>query len=544
MARENKQKLFFIISIFLFLINWGFSQEAPSDINSASTVNTIDKSLQNNFVIIENVRQHELNPQVTSMASDSQLLCGLYEGLFSYDPKTLEPMYAIAVDYRISRDKKRWTFTISDKAYFSNGEKITAESVRDSWLQLLATPEAPYASLLDVILNAEEYRYGLCEEEEVGIYANSEKSLTIHLKQPANYLPRVLCHTAFSVIHRNPTVYSGAFYLDDFEDSVYILKKNPYYWDKENTILESITLVQCDDEKENAYYFNTGLADWIVSNVDTNKIIEKKAVQLSAEFATSYIFFKYSSLKPSYVQANVSSVWDYEEFRNAIFEAMPWDVLRAGCYVPATTLVYPLPGYPSVEGYSYTDSKEAKILMDAAREKYGIEEDKVLPLVMDISENSFSEDKLAALKNAFAPLGVELQVRTIPSYYYINSVANSDADLFCYVWIGDFADPLAFLELFRTDSSLNASGWSSEEFDYLLDNAAMVSAEERIKLLAKAEELLLDSYVVIPIQHPVSFNLIDMDEVGGWYPNAFDIHPLKYLFKKSVTSKIPNVVLK
>ncbi len=181
------------------------------------------------FTIVESIREHDLNPQTTSYASDAQLLTGLYEGLFTYDPVNLSPVYAIATDYRISRDKKRWTFTICADACFSNGEKITAADVRDSWLRLLSTPDAPYASLLDVIVGAEAYRTGKGSEDDVAIYANSENSLSIHLVKPANYLPKVLCHPAFSVVHRNPTVYSGPFYLDDMELGYYYLKKNPYY---------------------------------------------------------------------------------------------------------------------------------------------------------------------------------------------------------------------------------------------------------------------------------------------------------------------------
>ena len=503
-----------------------------------------DKTLQDNFVIVEGVRPHELNPQITSYASDSQLLTGLFEGLFSYNPKTLEPEYAIASDYKISRDKKRWTFTIRQNARYSNGEKITADSVRDSWLQLLGTKEAPYASLLDVIRNASEYRHGECNIEEVGIYALSDYVLTVHLVKPANYLPRVLCHTAFSVIHRNPTVYSGPFYLYDRDETTYILKKNPYYWDFVNTHLEQITYVQSDDEEDSAFCYNTGLADWVTSSINSEKVLDKSSLNLSAEFATSYLFFKSSSRRPSYVAEGYSSVWDFVEFRNALFEAIPWDDLRANTYVPATTLVYPLGGYPTVEGYSYTDSAEAYVLMKQAREKYGVEPDRILPLVLDISENSFTEDKLELLKKAFEPLGVELKVRTYPSAYYLSVVKESDADLFCYVWIGDFADPLAFLELFRSESSLNDSGWSNLEFDKLLEQAAIGSEEERIKLLAQAETLLLDNYVVVPIQHPVSFNVIDLSEVGGWYTNAFDIHPLKYLYKKTTKCKVPNIVLR
>ena len=244
------------------------------------------------FTIIETVREHDLNPQTTSYASDAQMLTGLYEGLFTYDPVNLSPTYAIATDYRISRDKKRWTFTINPNACFSNGEKITAADVRDSWLSLLSTPNAPYASLLDVIVGAEAYRNGKCSADEVGIYANTAESLSIHLVKPANYLPKVLCHSAFSVVHRSPTVYSGPFYLDDMEDGYYKMKKNPYYWDKDNVKLDEICFFQSDDSVENAFYFNTGMADWVTASVDTAKLLDTSAFTFNAEFATCYFFFK------------------------------------------------------------------------------------------------------------------------------------------------------------------------------------------------------------------------------------------------------------
>ena len=485
------------------------------------------------FTIIESVREHDLNPQTTSYSTDAQILTGLYEGLFTYDPSNLSPLYAIAIDFRISRDKKRWTFTINPNACFSNGEKITAADVRDSWLRLLSTPDAPYASLLDVIAGAEAYRTGKGSEDDVGIYANSEDSLSIHLLKPANYLPKVLCHSAFSVVHRNPTVYSGAFYLDDMEAGFYKMKKNPYYWDKNNVALEEIVFYQSDDATENAYYFNTGIADWVTADLDTSMLLNKSAFTYNAEFATSYFFFK-----------NDDSVWGKPEFRTALFEAIPWDELRKDYYVQAQTFVYPLVGYPDINGYSYTDAAEAKNLMEAAREKYGIPEDQKLTLLFEMPENSVSSDRLALLSDAWAPLGVELQIRTKKSWEYFGHVKDSDANLFIYTWIGDFADPLAFLELFRGDSTLNDSLWKNEEYDKLLHEAAEADDEERYKLLGQAETILLDNCMVIPVHHPVITNIIDKNSAGGWTENAFDIHPLKYLYKKVERTTAPNVVMK
>ena len=157
-------------------------------------------------------------------------------------------------------------------------------------------------------------------------------------------------------------------------------------------------------------------------------------------------------------------------------------------------------------------------------------------------ENSVSSERLAILSDAWAPLGVELQIRTKKSYEYYGYVRNSNANLFIYTWIGDFADPLAFLELFRGDSTLNDSGWKNDEFDRLLNEAAEATEEERYRLLGEAERILLDSCMVIPVHHPVITNVIDKTTAGGWTENAFDIHPLKYLYKKVGKTTAPNVV--
>ncbi|MBO7135029.1 MAG: hypothetical protein J6V73_00210 [Spirochaetaceae bacterium] len=104
------------------------------------------------------------------------------------------------------------------------------------------------------------------------------------------------------------------------------------------------------------------------------------------------------------------------------------------------------------------------------------------------------------------------------------------ADLFNYIWIGDFADPLAFLELFRSSSSLNVTGWKNSKYDAMLEDAAKITdAAKRYEKLAEAEQLLLDDGAIYPISRTLSVNIIDFDTVKGWFDNALDIHPLKYL---------------
>ncbi|MFA6857333.1 MAG: peptide ABC transporter substrate-binding protein [Treponema sp.] len=511
----------------------------PQEQNDSSTNQNdepplIIPDLQQNFTIIDAVHTYDLNPHTASYSSEAQILTGLYEGLFSYDPSSLEPLYALATSYRISRNKLRWTFILRDNAKFSDGTPVTAQDVCESWLDLLAEPDASYSSLLDIIKGASEYRAGTGKRDDVAVKAVNNTTLTINLIRPASYLPRVLCHSAFAVCKKDLSVFSGPFCIKSYKNNTLILKKNSSYWDAANTHLNQITILQSDNADENAFSFNTGSADWVTGNADVQKLLNKNVIQLTAEFATEYLFFKCRN----------GSIWSNSDFRAALLEAVPWDKLREKSFVKATTLVYPLSGYPQVNGYSYTDTDEAAALMKEARKNAGIPADKKIPLIFAITDTDFMKERAQLFIDAWSPLGIDVQIQKTPVDRYLSSIPSWNADLFSYTWIGDFADPLAFLELFQGNSTLNVTGWANSDYDKLLDEAALYTDENRPKLLGQAEQLLLDSGMVIPVSHPVSLNIINLDAVGGWTANAFDMHPLKYLYKKQVKQDIPNMVMR
>ena len=499
---------------------------------SAAGEKLINSALQHNFVIIDSPHYYDLNPHTASYSSEAQILTSLYDGLFSYDPVTLEPRNALASSYRISRTKKRWTFTIRENAQFSDGSPITAPVVRDAWLDLLIEPRAPYASMLDIIEGAAAYRTGNGVRENVAISAVDDVTLVVQLASPAAYFPRILCHSAFAVCKKDRSAFSGAFCIKSRTDSELVLTKNARYWDAENTHLEQITILQSDKSDENAYAFNTGSADWVTGAATVQKLLGKDVTHVNAEYATEYLFFK----------CRENSIWNNPHMRIALLEAVPWEKLREQALVKASTLVYPLNGYPHVEGFTYTDAEEAAKLMKDARKNAGIPQDKILTLVFGILDTDYMRKEAELLIEAWKPLGVDVQIQNTPPDRYLESIPSWNADLFSYTWIGDFADPLAFLELFRADSTLNVSGWKNDAYDKLLSEAALYADENRTKLLAQAEQILLDDGVVLPISHPVSLNIIDLEAVGGWSSNAFDIHPFKYLYKKQKTASIPNVV--
>ena len=482
--------------------------------------------------MVDFLHEYDLNPHTSAYTSEAQIMTALYEGLYSYNPVSLEPTPALAESFKVSRSRLRWTFTIRKNAKFSDGSAITAQSVRDSWLNLLANPAASYSSLLDCIEGAEDFRTGKGKRDAVGIYAKNANTLVVTLNTPAPHFQRLLCHHAFSVVPAKPNVYSGSFTLKSYEDGILELAKNPKYWDAASVALPGIRIEQSGDPDENTFAFNTGAADWVTGNIEPKSLINARAVSMAAEYGTQFLFFKCEN-----------EPWNNAEFRQALLAAVPWAELRSKAVVAAETLIYPLSMYPAVTGYKDTDADEALDLMKKARKKAGIPEKKEIEISIALSEEESENRFYDSLVAAWKPLGVKLTAQRTAVENYLSNIKNWNADIFLYSWIGDFAEPLAFLELFRTESKLRETKWTSSEYDRLLTEASTISdTAERYRVFAKAEQLLLDEAVIMPISHPVSFHIIDTNVVGGWYSNALDVHPFKYLYLKKPQITVQNLV--
>lgn len=489
---------------------------------------------QQPFVIIDSEHNYNLNPHTASYSSEAQVLTGLYEGLFSYNPKTLEPLPALLSNYKVSRNKLRWTFTVLENACFSNGEKITAQSIKDSWMNLLhPKTQAPFASLLDCVKGVYEYRTGKGSAEDVGIYVQNENRIMLVLNTPAEHLPNILCHHAFAAVHPDANVYSGPFVLESYQNGILKLQKNPLYHDEKNVALQEIHIVQSDNVDENTYLFNIGSVDWIISMANLDSVLDRDSILISPEFATEYLFFKADKFP-----------WNRADFRNALISAVPWEELRKQAFVPAHNFIYPLNDYFSPIGITDWDMEEAKIMLNEAKKAANLDVSEKVEITIAISDSEYMMNQAEILKNSWEQIGVAVNISKTPISRYLDSIEGWNADLFSYTWIGDFADPLSFLELFRSSSTMNESKWVNQEYDSLLDQASKKEGRERMDLLAQAEDILLSDGIVLPISHPVTLNILNMDVVKGWYSNALDIHPMKYFSREKEKSVIPNIVRK
>ena len=79
---------------------------------------------------------NSFDPALAAAPPETDIIRAIYEGLTDTNPKTLETIPAVAVDWSASEDYKTWTFILRRDAKWSNGEHVTAEDFVRSWKRL------------------------------------------------------------------------------------------------------------------------------------------------------------------------------------------------------------------------------------------------------------------------------------------------------------------------------------------------------------------------------------------------------------------------
>ncbi len=481
------------------------------------------------------------NPHYAYTTTEAQIFTALYEGLVTFHPATLRPIPGAAESWDISEDGTVITFHLRDGLFWSNGERLTSMDFRDSWLTLLSPKTgAEYASMLDDVAGAREYRTGSGSSEDVGLETPDAKTLIVTLKQPTPQFLSILCHYSFTPVHRDfrnepdwsalkSVPVNGPYIIRARNENEILLDKNPKYWDADSLTIKALRILFLNDPAEVMRRFNRFEIDWIVSGMDTSLLSGPESLIIAPLFSTTYYYF-----------SNNGTAWADGNIRRALCLLLPWDEIRGNRFIPGTSLVPPIPNYPeSSAGFPDVAirAEQALSLLEAA----GYPGGRGLPsLTIKVpQEDPVAEVMMKTWKEA---LGMDVRIETVTFPDYYDSINEKGYDIATLTWTGDYADPYTFLGMWDSKSSFNESGFSDTEFDAMLRESALLPYIQRLNKLKEAEDRLLYSCQVMPIEHFPAVNIIDRRFIEGWFPNALDIHPFKDIMPK-LGYNIPGVVM-
>ena len=474
----------------------------------------------------------QLNPIYSYTSSEAQIYSGLYEGLVSYHPLTMEPVAAVAERWDISEDRRTYTFHLRSDAQYWNGDAVTADHFRDSWLTVIDPQvDAAYNFLFDVIEGVREYRTGENpDRDSVGIRAVDRRTLQVRLRKPATHFLRILAHHAFVPVHPSlleqrdwSTVEeipgNGPYRLTSRSDDELVMDRNERYWDRQDVAIPRMRVVFTEEDDDTVTdRFNRGLIDWVTSGMDLSQVQFPETIIVNPLFATTYY----------YLTADQEPFTD-DRVRRALALLLPWEEIRDPeiQFIPTQNLVPDIPYYPEVQGIGETAVDEALALLEEAGYQHGV---RLPTLVVHVPQGQETARVAEIMREAWeSALEVNVEIRSTPYPQYFDALGEGGFTVATVSWIGDFADPLTFLQMWISDSNVNDAGFADQRYDQLIDDSMLETGVDRYEILGQAEELLLQTGTVLPVSHSPSINLIDLQAVDGWYPNPLDVHPLKYL---------------
>jgi len=485
-----------------------------------------------------------LDPHRAEGVPASNVLRDLFEGLVMEDPSGAY-ISGAAESWSLSEDAKTYVFKMRENGKWSNGDVVTAEDFVYG-LRRSVDPAtlSNYSSMLYPIKNARDIVLGKRSSETLGVRANGPTTLIIELEEPTPYFLSLLTHSTTYATHRPSVekfgarftrpgnlVGNGAFKLEEWRVQSHIkLVRNTEYWDNKNTTLEEVYYYPIDDVNSSFKRYRAQELDFtetvLAEQLPWIRQCLPGDLKISPYFGSYYYGFN-NTQPPFKNKPKLRTALSMAVDRNVIT-----DIILGAGQIPAYSLVPSVKTFKAVPA-NWSQWTQEQRNQEAQRLYSEAGYSKEKPLEVEILYNTSDNHKRIALAIAAMwkqTLGVKTTLRNQEWKVFLETRRlKQGTQVYRAGWIGDYDDPYTFSQLLHSENEMNHPGYSSEEYDELINLAATKNAgESRLDVLRQAEKAMLEDMPIIPIYFYVSQHLIK-PQVSGLEGNVMDHHYSKYV---------------
>ncbi len=491
-----------------------------------------------------------IDPALNS-AVDGAILCiHGFEGLMTQDTDGVTMTYGQAESHTVSEDGLVYTFTLRDGLKWSDGSAVTANDFVYSWNRAVDPVTASdYAYMFESVAGYDEAVAGT---GALNVVAQDDKTLVVTLKAVTPYFLELCAFPTFFPVQQaaveanpdgwatDPSTYvgNGPYKLVEWvHDSYMLYEQNENYWNVENLGPDAIKFVLMDDPGSQLAAYETGEL-LLIEDVPTDEI---EALSGNADFykegqiGTYYVSYNTENeiLKNPLVRKALTLAVDREYICEEIGQA---GQVPAGAYVPmGLTDADASKEFREVAGdyydpYDYEGNLE---LAKAALAEAGYPNGEGLPVFEYLYNEGGSHDVIGqALQNMWAQIGVNVELVSQEWATFLNTRKNGEYDIARNGWLGDYNDPICFLDMWITDGGNNDAQWSNTDYDALISQIKASSDQaERMNLMHAAEDIIFDEWMLCPLYYYVDLYMTS-EKVDGVFSS-----PLGYKFLKFASMK-------
>jgi oligopeptide transport system substrate-binding protein len=486
-----------------------------------------------------------LDPQRANLITESWVIGDLMVGLTTDGPDA-SPIPAGATSWDTSPDGLTWTFHLRRDARWSDGVPVTADDYVFG-LQRLLDPKVAsiYAYLAYVIKGAEPIAEGKAAASTLGARALDPYTLQLTLEHPAPYLPEVAKHQSFYPAPRHaverygdrwvtPGLYvsNGPYRLTGWRIGDHIaLAKNAQFYDAAHVCFDRVDYFPTPDAITAERRVQRGELD-AVNTFQSNRIdrlrrVMPAFVHTHTSLATTYLSFNTRNVAP------LKDVRVRRALSEAIDRPFLTDKLTRAGQVPAYAFTPPgTANYPqgartrwSAEPLAARQGEARALLAQA-----GFTPAHPLKLEIKTTTNSESLLLMEAVQAGWRAIGVQASIVQNDGPVAFAAYANRDYQVGFMSWYADYNDPMTFLGLLKSDTGAqNYGDYRNPAYDALLASADQEKdAQARGRILARAEQIMLDDEAMAPVYFNVTRALVN-PRIRGWVDNPENFHRTRWL---------------
>lgn len=501
-------------------------------------------------------------PEMNSLLMTDTVCLTLYrhvgEGLVRMGP-TNERQPGIAESWDVSDDGLTYTFHLRD-AKWSNGDPITANDFAFTFKTLLNKDTgASYSYLGYLIKGGKAYNDGKGKVEDLGIEVKDDKTLVITLERPADYFLDVCAFGVFFPVNEkfynsvgaanygkdaDKILYSGPFVIETWEHEVgLVLKKNPNYWNASVVKIAGIDMRIVKDSETALNMFLAGDLDMVGVRGKQIETVEAEGFKVShyGDGATFYIEFntrdkiggKANPLANKNIRQALSFALDRKGYVSTVLKnaSLPATSYTTPEIAGKTKATFPEEfAEPLVKD---NDPAAAKAALEAGLAELNLK-------VEDLKISMLSDDTDTAKETAAfyqecwkRNLGITVEILTMPFKSRIEKLQNNDFMMSSSGWGPDYNDPMTMLDVWETGNGNNHTGYTSKDFDALLDQARNEKdRDKRYDIYFAMEKMLMTDMPIAPVYFRVR-DYTTVPELKGVVRNALqDVNLMWATFDK------------
>ena len=439
-----------------------------------------------------------LDPARVAGMPEARIATALFEGLTRLSGDSARPDEARSWD--VSGNGLVWTFHLVPRTW-SDGHPVTARDYVWSWNRAAAPAmAAPYAESFKIFRGgAERLKNG---RDTLLVRAPDDSTLQLELAQPTPILPQLLAQPVMFPVERAVVERFG----DSWTDPVHFVCNGPWrlgWWHPYRSLLavarrdrserpgiDSLLFLPVEDPLTAWQMSRAGQVDWLFQlPLSRQKIaLRRPGFRSTPQYAT--YFYRLNVTRRPCNDRRVRQALQLSLPREAITR-----FVTGSGEEPATGLVPASPRYRPA-GTVKTDFVKARALLAQA----GYPGGRGFPK-LEILYNSLDLHRRIAevvVKTWRDSLGIPATLVNYEWKSYLEAMEKLDYQVVRSSWVADYLDPQSFLEIFRSGSGNNRTGWKSRSYDSLLD-LALSQPSRRQELFRKAEALLLDEAPILPV---------------------------------------------